>query len=126
MLLYFTHNVWRGVDASSTFAARCPSRQFFPNPLDQSLTATHMTTGYVLFAAAAAFAAALAMQAGSAQALTITECSEKFKEAKAAGSLSGKTLNDFRNKQCGSDGRPKAAKAAATAPPAAVVANAVF
>jgi hypothetical protein len=76
--------------------------------------------------AAAAFAAALALQAGSAQALTMTECSAKFKEAKAAGSLSGKTWNDFRKEQCGSDGSGKAAKAAAPASAGAIVPDAVF
>ena len=57
-----------------------------------------MTTRKVLFAAAA-LAAALAMQS-SAQALTITECSAKYKDAKAAGTLNGASWNDFRKSQC--------------------------
>jgi hypothetical protein len=43
-----------------------------------------------LLLAAAAFAAVLAMQS-SAQALTTTECSAKYKDAKAAGTLNGAT-----------------------------------
>jgi len=57
-----------------------------------------MTTRKFLFAAAAVFAA-LAMQS-SAHALTITECSAKYKDAKAAGTLNGATWNDFRKSQC--------------------------
>jgi hypothetical protein len=49
-----------------------------------------MTTRYALFAAAAVIAV-LALQAGSARALTLTECSAKYKDAKAAGTLNGKT-----------------------------------
>jgi hypothetical protein len=52
----------------------------------------------ILFAAAA-LVAALAMQS-SAQALTITECSAKYKDAKAAGTLNGASWNDFRKSQC--------------------------
>jgi hypothetical protein len=86
-----------------------------------------MTSRYVLFAAAA-LAAAVAMPVGSANALTTSECSAKYKEAKAAGALSGATWNDFRKAQCGSDassGKPKAAKTAA-ADSGAVAQNAVF
>jgi hypothetical protein len=42
---------------------------------------TAMTTRYALFVAAAVVAV-LGMQAGSAQALTMTECSAKYKEGK--------------------------------------------
>jgi len=52
----------------------------------------------VLFAAAA-LVAALAIQS-SAQALTMTECSAKYKDAKAAGTLNGASWNDFRKSQC--------------------------
>jgi hypothetical protein len=84
-----------------------------------------MTTRTILFAAAV-IAAALAMQS-SAQALTITECSAKYKDAKAAGTLNGATWNDFRKSQCDAGGAAGAAKR----PPAAgsgttVVADAVF
>jgi hypothetical protein len=82
-----------------------------------------MTTRIVLFAAAV-IAAALAMQS-SAQALTITECSAKYKDAKAAGTLNGATWNDFRKSQC--DLAPaKRAKSAAASDSTVVASNAVF
>ena len=69
------------------------------NDFAQSLSEKHpMTTRKFLFLAAA-FATVLAMQ-NSAQALTITECSAKYKDAKAAGTLNGATWNDFRKSQC--------------------------
>ena len=58
----------------------------------------------------AAFAAA-----SPAQALTAQECSAKYQAAKTAGTLAGKTWNDFRKAECGSD----AAAAPAAAPAAA-------
>jgi hypothetical protein len=95
-----------------------------------------MTTRYVGLCAAAVLAA-LALQATSAQALTMTECSAKYKAAKAAGTLNGQKWNDFRKAQCGTEATaPAAAPAPATAaapapapkPAAAPVAvgNAVF
>jgi len=53
---------------------------------------------------------ATALEAASAQALTMKECSAKYKEAKAAGTLNGMKWNDFRKSQCGAE---------ATTPPAA-------
>jgi hypothetical protein len=84
-----------------------------------------MTTRYVLFAAAA-IAAVLAMQS-SAQALTMTECSAKYKDAKAAGTLNGATWNAFRKSQCdlAPAKRAKGAKSAAS-DSTVVAANAVF
>jgi hypothetical protein len=97
-----------------------------------------MTTRYVGLCAAAVLAA-LALQATSASALTMTECSAKYKAAKAAGTLNGQKWNDFRKAQCGTEAAapaaaapaPAAASAApapAAAPAAAPVAvgNAVF
>jgi hypothetical protein len=84
-----------------------------------------MTTRTILFAAAA-IVAVVSMQAGSAQALTMSECSAKYKDAKAAGSLNGQTWNDFRKSQCGSDPSDKSAKKEAPAAAGAVVADAVF
>jgi hypothetical protein len=84
-----------------------------------------MTMRRVLFVAAA-IAAALAMQS-SANALTMTECSAKYKDAKAAGTLDGATWNAFRKSQC--DLAPaKRAKGAKSATPDSTVAaaNAVF
>ena len=82
------------------------------------------------------FAAFLAT--APAQALTMQECSAKYKEAKSAGTLNGQKWNDFRKANCGAEATPAAAPAApaAAAPkeakreaaPAAPVAtgNAVF
>jgi len=92
---------------------------------------------------AGAVVAVLAFQGTSAQALTMTECSAKYKAAKTGGSLNGMKWNDFRKAQCGTDAgaaapaaapasstasAPAAAPAPAPAPSAAPVAvgNAVF
>jgi hypothetical protein len=79
-----------------------------------------MTIRYAAICAGAVLAA-IAMQGTSAQALTMTECSAKYKAAKDAGSLNGMKWNDFRKAQCGSDAAaaPAAAPATASAPPAA-------
>jgi hypothetical protein len=60
-----------------------------------------MTLRYA--AIAGAVLAAVAMQGTSAQALTMAECSAKYKAAKDAGSLNGMKWNDFRKAQCGSE-----------------------
>ena len=94
------------------------------NDFAQSLSEERpMTTRYVLFAAAAAVAM-FAMQS-SAQALTITECSAKYKDAKAAGTLNGATWNDFRKSQCDLAPRKRSASAAGS-DVTVVAANAVF
>jgi hypothetical protein len=53
-----------------------------------------------------------------AQALTMQECSAKYKTAKDAGTLNGQKWNDFRKAQCGADATTAAAPAAAPAPAA--------
>ncbi|MGB6936466.1 MAG: hypothetical protein WBE14_07160 [Xanthobacteraceae bacterium] len=94
-----------------------------------------MTIRYLtLFAGA--LVAAIALQGTSAQALTMTECSAKYKAAKTDGSLNGMKWNDFRRAQCGADAgaAPAAvpasstasAPAAAPAPAPVSVGNAVF
>jgi hypothetical protein len=83
-----------------------------------------MTLRTILFAAAAV-AAVVSMQAGSAQALTMTECSAKYKDAKAAGTLDGKTWSDFRKEQCGGMTSKRSANASASAS-TEVASNAVF
>jgi hypothetical protein len=85
-----------------------------------------MTTRYVL--SAAALLAAIALQGTSAQALTMAECSAKYKAAKDANTLNGMKWNDFRKANCGSDASAAPAPVAATkAAPAAVPAgNTVF
>jgi len=56
-----------------------------------------------------------------ANALSMSECSAKYKEAKTAGTLNGQKWNDFRKAECSADATPAAAPAAAPAapPPAA-------
>ena len=49
-----------------------------------------------------------------AQALSMQECSAKYKAAQTAGTLNGQKWNDFRKAQCGANATP----AAATAPAA--------
>jgi hypothetical protein len=49
-----------------------------------------------------------------AYALSMTECSAKYKEAKTAGTLNGQKWNDFRKAQCGTE-----TTATPAAPPAA-------
>ncbi|MGE0525166.1 MAG: hypothetical protein AB7O60_19320 [Variibacter sp.] len=58
----------------------------------------------------AAFAAA-----PSAQALTMKECSAKYKAAQSAGTLNGMKWNDFRKAECGSDASAAPAETAAPA-----------
>jgi hypothetical protein len=57
-----------------------------------------------------------------AHALTMAECSAKYKAAKSAGTLNGMKWNDFRKAQCGAEA--SAAPAAAPAPAAAAPAPA--
>src|SRR5580658_9732524 len=65
----------------------------------------------VVMSGFAAFAAV-----SPAHALSMSECSAKYKDAKAAGTLNGQKWNDFRKAQCGTDAA--AAPAAAPAAPA--------
>jgi hypothetical protein len=60
-----------------------------------------------------------AFAAMPAQALSMSECSAKYKEAKSAGTLNGQKWNDFRKAECGADAAatPAAAPAAAPAAP---------
>jgi hypothetical protein len=75
-----------------------------------------MTMRYVAICAAAVLAA-VALQGTSAHALSMADCSAKYKAAKAAGTLNGMKWNDFRKAQCGTDATaaPAAAPAPATA-----------
>jgi hypothetical protein len=66
-----------------------------------------------------ALALAAALETTSAQALTMQECSAKYKAAQTAGTLKGQKWNDFRKSECGSDTSAAPAPAptpAATAP----------
>jgi hypothetical protein len=73
-------------------------------------------TKLLCVAAVSGLAAFAAM--APAQALTMQECSAKYKQAKDAGTLNGQKWNDFRKAQCGADATA-AAPAAAPAAPAA-------
>jgi hypothetical protein len=53
----------------------------------------------------------------SANALTMQECSAKYKAAQAAGALKGQSWAAFRKAQCGAEATPAAAPAAAPAVP---------
>jgi hypothetical protein len=83
-----------------------------------------MTVQAKFLACAVAMSGFVAFAAVSpANALSMSECSAKYKEAKTAGSLNGQKWNDFRKAECGADAAatPAAAPAAAPAapPPAA-------
>src|SRR3954470_5992703 len=68
-----------------------------------------------------ALLAGLAIGATPAQALTMQECSAKYKAAQTAGTLSGQKWNDFRKAECSSDAA--ATPAAAPAAPQAAEAR---
>jgi hypothetical protein len=59
-----------------------------------------------------------------AQALTMQECSAKYKAAQTAGTLNGQKWNDFRKAECGSDTAATSAAAPAAAPAAPKTAEA--
>lgn len=52
---------------------------------------------------------ALGLAVTPASALSTKECSVKYQAAKQAGTLSGKTWNDFRKAECGAEATPAAA-----------------
>jgi hypothetical protein len=54
-------------------------------------------------AIAGALLVAIAVHSDRAKALSMTECSAKYKAAKEAGTLGGMKWNDFRKAQCGAD-----------------------
>jgi hypothetical protein len=65
--------------------------------------------------------------APSAQAMTMQECSAKFKEARSAGTLNGMNWQAFRKAQCGADATPAAkATTPTTTPKLGYGASAVF
>jgi hypothetical protein len=59
---------------------------------------------------------AIVLYRSSAQALSMKECSAKYKAAKEAGTLNGMKWNDFRKAQCGADAT---AEPTPSAPPSA-------
>jgi hypothetical protein len=72
---------------------------------------------YGLLTAMAALA--IATSVAPAQALSMKECSAKYKAAQTAGTLGGMKWNDFRKVQCGSDAAATPAAAPATTTAAA-------
>ena len=56
---------------------------------------------------------------GPAQALTMSECSAKYKAAQTAGTLNGQKWNEFRKAECAAEAAaaPKAAEAKSDTPP---------
>ena len=84
-----------------------------------------MTLRYAAICAGAVLAA-VAMQGTSAHALTMAECSAKYKAAKDAGTLGTQKWNDFRKANCGAEASAAPAAAPAPAPAPAAVGNAVF
>jgi hypothetical protein len=89
-----------------------------------------------MIARAVATVAALCLFGTSAEALTMKECSAKYKAAQTANTLNGQKWQDFRKAECGADASatttaapaapplaapaapaPKAARAPASAPP---------
>ncbi|BEV46264.1 hypothetical protein [Afipia carboxidovorans] len=78
----------------------------------------------LLTVAAAGLAGFIGLVAtGPASALSMQECSAKYKAAKADGSLGGQSWNDFRKTKCGSDDAA-ATSAKSAAKPAASAATA--
>ena len=74
-----------------------------------------------------AAAGVLTLMAPSAMALTAQECSAKYKTAKEANSLGGKTWNDFRKTECGDGAAAADTKKAEPGKPAkAAAGSAVF
>ena len=69
---------------------------------------------------------AIAGSASPAAALTMKECSAKYKAAQTAGTLNGMKWNDFRKAECGADASaaPATTPAAAPAPTAPAPATA--
>ncbi|WP_458759783.1 hypothetical protein ACSVBT_02925 [Afipia sp. TerB] len=65
-----------------------------------------LSSGLMCFATMAGL---LVFAAMPAQALSMQECSAKYKAAQTAGTLNGQKWNDFRKTQCGSDATPAAA-----------------
>jgi hypothetical protein len=64
--------------------------------------------------------------APSAQALTMQECSAKFKDARSAGTLNGMNWNAFRKAQCGAGAAAATTTTPTTTPRMGYGASAVF
>ena len=75
--------------------------------VDRCLCGKMQTMVYVmarcsLYICATALAAVISFAGTSVKALTMQECSAKYKAAKSAGTLGGKSWTQFRKEECGS------------------------
>jgi hypothetical protein len=62
---------------------------------------------------------AISVHGSSAEALSMKECSAKYKAAKEAGTLGGMKWNDFRKAQCGAEAITAPTPSLAPSPPTA-------
>jgi hypothetical protein len=63
---------------------------------------------------------------GPAHALTMQECSVKYKQAETSGALKGMTWNAFRKAECGANAAPASATTTAASTAAVRAGSAVF
>src|SRR3954471_18702138 len=87
----------------------------------------HRARELIMIARPLAIAAALCLYGTSANALTMKECSAKYKAAQTAGTLGAQKWKDFRKAECGAEAAaaPATAPAATPAPKAATRPTAV-
>ena len=67
----------------------------------------------LIYVCATALAAVVSFGSTAVKALTMQECSAKYKTAKSAGTLNGKTWNQFGKEECGAPSKSPPAKAEA-------------
>ena len=75
---------------------------------------------------ASAAIAAMIASAGPSHALTMQECSAKYKQAEASGTSKGMSWNAFRKAECGSNAAPASATTTAASTAAVRAGSAVF
>jgi len=83
------------------------------------MTTRFLSVSAATFLGATALMGAAALSATPAQALTMKECSAKYKAAQTAGTLKGMKWNDFRKAECGTDASAAPASATTASKPAA-------
>src|SRR5262245_34352128 len=98
---------------------RLPGLGYDATPWERKIGRPRMSFQARMLCAAAISGFAALVVTGPAQALTMQECSAKYKAARDAGTLKGQKWNDFRKAQCGADATPAAATTTAPAAPAA-------
>ena len=75
---------------------------------------------------ASAATAMMVASAGPTHALTMQECSVKYKQAEASGALKGMSWNAFRKAECGANAAPASATTTAASTAAVRAGSAVF